>query len=156
MYGLHELHDPPDLSLWQVIKTLARFPNAGCRDAREKHWASIGPNATWISREPLGDRGHQIVVNATKAVPKTTTNFLDYYVYGVGGDCANQGYDPPGGWMCSKYGNVPIANFMSHLIAESRSSISPTSNCRWTTPRTAPLCACFGQGAPLGVGFRHG
>ena len=36
VWGLHELGDPVDLSVWQVVKTLARFPNAGCRDAREK------------------------------------------------------------------------------------------------------------------------
>eukprot|EP01047_Picozoa_sp_COSAG01_P027593 COSAG01_NODE_1826_length_9132_cov_12.328684_2_plen_431_part_00 len=78
VWGLHELHDPADLSLWQVVKTLARYPNAGARNARESHWAQIGPNATWLSRQPVFDRGHQIVVNATTAVPKTVTNFPDY------------------------------------------------------------------------------
>ena len=112
-WGLHELHDPADRSLWQVVKTLARYPNAGSRDARENHWATIGLNASWLSRQPVGDRGHQIVVNATAAVPKTVTNFPDYYVYGVGGNCATQGYDPPGGWMCSIYGSMHGGTFDS-------------------------------------------
>ena len=114
VWGLHELHDPADLSLWQVVKTLARYPNAGCRDGREHHWAEIGPAATWQSRQPLGaPAAHQIVVNATAAVPKTVTNFPDYYVYGVGGSCAAQGYDPPGGWMCSEYGSMHGGTFDS-------------------------------------------
>ena len=112
--GLRELRDPADLSLWQVVKTLARYPNGGCRDARERNWAQIGPDATWVSRAPLGPpAAHQIVVNATAAVPKTTTNFPDYYVYGVGGSCAAQGYDPPGGWMCSAYGSMHGGTFTS-------------------------------------------
>lgn len=28
------------------------------------------------------------------------------YMYGTGGACAAQGYDPPGGWLCADYGGM--------------------------------------------------
>lgn len=75
------------------------------------HWANIGMNATWSSKQPTIDLGHQIVVNATHFIPKQVAEFPDYYVYGVGGTCERQGYDPPGGWMCSTRGSMHGGTF---------------------------------------------
>ena len=106
VWGIHELQDPADMTLWQVVKTRARFPNRAVSDAREDHWGQVGKNATWQTKQPALDRGYQIVVNATPSIPKTVTTFPDYYVYGAGGACAAQGYDPPGGWLCADYGGM--------------------------------------------------
>ena len=94
VWGVHELHDR---RVWQVVKTRARWPNARTADGRENSWGHAGKNATWRTKEPVVDRGRQIVVNATPSIPKTVTSFPDYYMYGTGGACAAQGYDPPGG-----------------------------------------------------------
>eukprot|EP01049_Picozoa_sp_SAG25_P009165 SAG25_NODE_885_length_4932_cov_8.691082_2_plen_292_part_00 len=90
----------------QVVKTRARYPNRVVPDAREDAWGHAGKNATWQTRQPVIDRGHQIVVNATRFIPKNVTSFPDYYVYGTGGACAAQGYDPPGGWLCADHGGM--------------------------------------------------
>ena len=95
-----------DESVWQVVKTRARFPNRRTPDGREDNWANIGKNATWQAKQPVVDPGTQIVVNATASIPKTTTTFPDYFMYGAGGACAAQGYDPPGGWLCASYGGM--------------------------------------------------
>jgi hypothetical protein len=111
VWGIHELHDPTDLSLWQVVKTRARFPNRGAPDARENSWGNAGKNATWQTKPPPSDPGVQIVVNATPSIPKTVTTFPDYFMYGAGGACAAQGYDPPGGWLCASYGGMHGGTF---------------------------------------------
>lgn len=111
VWGIHELHDPNDLSLWQVVKTRARYPNRGHPDARENNWANAGKNASWQTKKPVINRGVQIVVNATPSIPKAITSFPDYYVYGAGGACAAQGYDPPGGWLCADYGGMHGGTF---------------------------------------------
>jgi hypothetical protein len=77
IWGVHELRDPADGSLWQVVKTRARFPNRAAPDAREGSWGHAGRNATWQTKQPVLDRGHQIVVNATRSIPKTVTAFPD-------------------------------------------------------------------------------
>ena len=111
VWGIHELHDPADLSLWQVVKTRARYPNRGSPDARENSWANAGKNASWQTKQPVINRGTQIVVNATPSIPKSVANFPDYYVYGAGGACAAQGYDPPGGWLCADWGGMHGGTF---------------------------------------------
>jgi len=104
VWGLHLLEDEDP---WHTVMPRARYPNkAPNAGSREYRWAQTGPNATWTSMQPVHDLGHQITINATALVPKSTTVFPDYYVYGVGGACAKAGYDPPGGYLCSTHGGM--------------------------------------------------
>ena len=90
VWGFHVLNDDDP---WHTMQTLARYPNKDGSNSgsRELRWASIGPNATWTSAEPVHDLGDQIVVNATGEIPKNVTVFPDYYVYGANGACARAG-----------------------------------------------------------------
>jgi hypothetical protein len=122
-WGLHtvpiSLDQTPGVEVydrWHTILPRARYPNrVASAGSREDAWARLGPNHSWASK-PWQGFGHQHIYNATHAIPKTTTVFPDYFVYGVGGQCGKDGvgYDPPGAYLCSIHGGMHGGDYDSN------------------------------------------
>ena len=65
---------------WHTRMTRARYPNIDPFSGTvERKYATIGKNASWDSA-PYQGFGVQVVTNMTEEVPKSTTDFPDYFV----------------------------------------------------------------------------